>query len=178
MEQHGEEIEPFSEWLLARRPHHVIEIGVRHGGTAERWHEIATGLVIGVDWVGQWSLGEEDTLAKARQMEADLPRYRFVLGDSHSVETRQRVVSALNGEQVDFLFLDGDHTMAGITADWAMYTPLVKHGGCVAMHDIVDTEITRGAGQGVARFWSYFPESRRREFCINGPWGGIGVVEL
>jgi len=37
---------------------------------------------------------------------------------------------------VDVLFIDGDHSYAGIIADWLLYAPLVRPGGIVAFHDM------------------------------------------
>jgi predicted O-methyltransferase YrrM len=36
---------------------------------------------------------------------------------------------------VDFVFIDGDHTYAGLRADWTVWSPLVAPGGVVALHD-------------------------------------------
>lgn len=37
---------------------------------------------------------------------------------------------------MDFLFIDGDHAYEGVKADFEMYSPLVRKGGLVALHDI------------------------------------------
>ena len=39
---------------------------------------------------------------------------------------------------IDFLFIDGDHSEAGVSADIHKYTPFVKVGGCVFLHDYLD----------------------------------------
>jgi hypothetical protein len=36
---------------------------------------------------------------------------------------------------VDFLFIDGDHSYDGVRRDWDDWTPLVREGGRVALHD-------------------------------------------
>jgi hypothetical protein len=36
---------------------------------------------------------------------------------------------------VEFIFIDGDHSWAGIDADWKAWSPLVGLGGIVALHD-------------------------------------------
>ena len=40
------------------------------------------------------------------------------------------------GEELDFLFIDGDHSYAGCKADAVMWLPKVKDGGIVAFHDV------------------------------------------
>lgn len=184
MEQIPGEIWPFAEWLWNRHPHNVLEIGVRHGGTAALWHGLCTGRVVGIDWEGQDSLGKE-TANRANEMESLYDRYRFICGDSRDENTIARGVAALaevGNNSYDFIFIDGDHSYEGVKSDFINYRPLLSTGGCIAFHDIVDTPTTRNAGQGVFRFWSElkaqnYPE-HWKEFCVNGEWGGIGALVL
>jgi predicted O-methyltransferase YrrM len=37
--------------------------------------------------------------------------------------------------QVDLVFIDGDHSYAGVKADVDRFSRLVREGGCLAMHD-------------------------------------------
>ncbi len=179
MEQIPEEIWPFAEWLWNRRPHNVLEIGVRHGGTSALWHGLCTGRVVGIDWEGQDGLGK-DTRKLHTELIRTYPRFESIIGDSKSVYT---IKEADKGESYDFIFIDGDHSYEGVAADFINYRPLLSPGGCIAFHDIVDTPTTRGAGQGVFKFWSEIKSHRLRpvnweEFCVNGEWGGIGAIVL
>lgn len=178
MEQIDAEIWPFAEWLWSRRPHNVLEIGVRHGGTSALWHGLSTGVVVGVDWTGQDSLGQE-TWKRAEELESIYPRFRSVIGDSHSIITKSNVQHELDGRLFDFIFLDGDHSYQGVSKDFDMYFDLLSSGGCIAFHDIVDTETTRGAVQGVSKFWSGLKSQylgKWKEFSTQSEWGGIGVI--
>ncbi|SRR5258706_2937540 len=38
-------------------------------------------------------------------------------------------------DPIDFIFIDGDHSWAGIEHDWKHWTPFVEAGGIVALHD-------------------------------------------
>lgn len=40
---------------------------------------------------------------------------------------------------IDFLFIDGDHSEEGVRKDFEIYSPLVKKGGIIALHDVVYT---------------------------------------
>lgn len=40
-------------------------------------------------------------------------------------------------QQVDFVFIDGDHTYEGVKSDFVQYGPLVRPGGLIAFHDIL-----------------------------------------
>jgi cephalosporin hydroxylase len=60
----------------------------------------------------------------------------IIKGDSHHESAKYEVLSRLQGEPLDFLFLDGDHTLAGVTSDYQMYAPLVRGRGWIRFHDI------------------------------------------
>ena len=46
---------------------------------------------------------------------------------------------ALPEPGVDLLFVDGDHTYEGAASDLTRWSPLVRPGGHVVLHDAVDT---------------------------------------
>ena len=174
-----EEIEAFIDFLRPHTPRRVLEIGAAQGGTAIMFCALAPDLVISVDLPGGYGGGISAEACEARtKTVTDLyPHYRAVLGDSHDPETRDRVLALLGGHPVDVLFIDGDHSYAGVTQDLAMYGPLVKPGGFIAFHDINDTEVHREFGCEVHRLWQELPGGKR-EFNVHGRWGGIGVVQV
>lgn len=100
-------------------------------------------------------------------------RVTLHLADSHLLATR----ALLGFDHFDCVFIDGDHTYAGVSRDWQLYGPLADR--LVAFHDIV------GEGQGrngnvveVPRFWRELVEggSETREIVAEGSVMGIGVV--
>jgi predicted O-methyltransferase YrrM len=38
-------------------------------------------------------------------------------------------------ENVDFIFIDGDHSLEGIQKDWELFSRKVSQGGIIALHD-------------------------------------------
>jgi hypothetical protein len=58
------------------------------------------------------------------------PRGRAVLLRQWSREAARHWTLPL-----DFLFIDGDHSWAGLDGDWRDWTPHVVRGGVVALHD-------------------------------------------
>jgi predicted O-methyltransferase YrrM len=78
---------------------------------------------------------------------------------------------------LDFLFLDADHSYAGVKFDYLHYGPLVRRGGLIALHDILDRPTSQ-----VARLWREIVQSgaRTRELVESPdqPEMGIGVVFL
>jgi len=43
----------------------------------------------------------------------------------------------LEGQQVDFLFIDGDHRYEGLKSDWEAWRDVVAPGGIVGLHDTI-----------------------------------------
>lgn len=82
----------------------------------------------------------------------------------------------------DLVIIDGDHSYAGVRADWQRFARLVAPGGLVALHDVL--EHPPAAGVDVHRFWSELVASPRATVEIadrrpgpaGGQWGGWGIV--
>ena len=72
--------------------------------------------------------------------------------DSHDPETLKRAKEILGNRQIDFLFIDGDHSYEGVKKDFETYSPLVRKGGIIAFHDVAPKGIPELTG-GVPRFW-------------------------
>lgn len=181
MHQHRDEVLPFATWLAQRQPHHIIEIGCLHGGTATMFHGLSTGKVITIDLPdGRFGGADhhytrEKCLDRGKTLFRECPRVRSILGDSHTVAVAEMVAKILNGDRADVLFIDGDHTYAGVRDDYELYAPLVEDGGVIAFHDILDTPLHRAAGCRVDQLWAELP-GRKIVFSIDSAWGGIGVV--
>ena len=67
-------------------------------------------------------------------------------------------IRALADTHIDFLFIDGDHTYEGVKSDFEMYSPLVRSGGLIALHDIVPGP--EGCVGGVPKYWSELKADR------------------
>jgi hypothetical protein len=49
--------------------------------------------------------------------------------------TSQHFSSLYSGEDFDFIFIDGDHSLEGVLTDCRLWLPRLKTGGLLAMHD-------------------------------------------
>lgn len=56
-------------------------------------------------------------------------------------------------EEIALLFIDANHSEAGVRKDLAQWTPKVKVGGVVALHDMFQPSIT-GVAKAVVNWWS------------------------
>ena len=102
-------------------------------------------------------------------------RVELLEADSHDRATLDRVRTLFAGRPVDVLFIDGDHTYAGVRSDYEMYGPLVRDGGVVAFHDIVPgLECDVG---GVPRYWRELKPPDAQELVEDWAQGrnGFGV---
>jgi predicted O-methyltransferase YrrM len=154
--QKRSEILRLTELVRALRPASVCEIGAAGGGTAFLFAHAAAddAAIVSVDLEFERSRREAvRRFARARQ------RLVCLQGDSHAAETVEAVGAALGGRPVDVLYLDGDHSLEGVAADFHLYTPLVRAGGLVVLHDIVPDFRTRYGVEtssdtgGVPLFW-------------------------
>ncbi len=55
--------------------------------------------------------------------------------DQWHVARSQDVGRAWPGPEVDFVFIDGDHSPEGCREDWDVWHPHVRPGGAIAFHD-------------------------------------------
>ncbi len=105
--------------------HAALEIGLAHGGTHLLWRMLFD-RVTSVDMDGA-------TVADfARRAELD-QRSSIVVGSSTDPGTVATVQTSC--DDVDFLFIDGDHSYETVLADYFHYAPLVKPGGLIGFHD-------------------------------------------
>jgi predicted O-methyltransferase YrrM len=110
----------------------VVEIGVLHGANTALLRSVmdAGGTIIGIDPHPPGRLGVSFERWIARREIARYPRGRAVLLRAWSHE------AAVDwSTPIDFLFIDGDHSWAGIERDWRGFSPHVRPGGLVALHD-------------------------------------------
>lgn len=179
--QKAEELAALGEILAARPPGRALEIGTAFGGTLFFLTRLASpeATVVSVDLPGgRFGGGYNDTRAWFyRRFAHRGQRLELLRGDSHSAEMLSEVRSAFGGQPLDYLFIDGDHRHEGVKKDFEMYGPLVKRGGVIAFHDIVDGPAEYVGG--VPRFWREVKRGRRHEeFILDPRQGGYGVGVL
>jgi len=173
--------------VRALRPTTVVEIGVDEGGTLFIWTRASApdAQLIGIDMRPSGRLGRWSPFRLARRSFArGHQRLHLLLArDSHAESTLEAVREVLDGAEIDFLFIDGDHSYEGVRRDFEMYGPLVRNGGIIALHDTWPAACPVGASHpndGVVRFWhELVAEHETSEFTVRSPdCFGIGVVHV
>lgn len=176
------ELTEFARRIKEHAPRVVVEIGTARGGTlfvlcrmaADEAKIISIDLPAGAGGAGypEWKLPILQSLAKQAQS------LRFLRADSHSEETFESVRAELRGQQVDLLFIDGDHTYEGALSDFNRYSQLVRPGGLICMHDVVPNPSTEAIE--VDRVWEHVSKGGQAQ-VIRDPANlakfGIGVLQ-
>ena len=181
MTQVRSEIVELAGILQAFQPRRSLEIGTNYGGTLLMLCTVSPpgARIISVD-LPSGRFGGGYPLRKIplfRRFPKPGQKLHLLRADSHAAETNQRVLRILSGDQLDYLFLDGDNTYDGVRRDFEMYAPLVRSGGIVAFHDIVVHQGEKDCG--VDKFWNEIKQRYRFREIIADPaqgWAGIGVL--
>ncbi len=168
-----EEIVDFLERVRAVQPRRVLEIGTDNGGTLYllSWASAPDARVLSVDVRDYGRLRRQLYRSFGRRGQ----KVEVMRGNSQLETTRDDVRRYFRGAPIDLLFIDGDHAYESVRRDFELYVPLVRPGGLVALHDIVDgPESTVG---GVPRFWREIRSTLRdpAEIVQSRDQGGYGI---
>lgn len=195
-----EEIRGLAEAVAAEEPETVLEIGTLRGGTFYVWsrHLDTAEHLVSLDLPGRDLKQRRDELLHefAPSKEIDVVR-----GNSHEKETFEETAETLEDE-VDFLFVDGDHTYEGVKDDFETYKELTAEDAIVAFHDIVpharkkkeckrrlreydgleDRHVAVGNPDwGVSKFWDEIKDDYETKEIIAHPkqlGKGVGLLYL
>jgi hypothetical protein len=174
--QHPEELAGLIGLMREEGVRSYLEIGARHGDT---FFDVVRSMPAGSAAVavdlpgGRWGTHKSLPHLKAAVRELVGMGYRasFIIGDSRAAGVRQAVM--LRGPY-GLALIDGDHTLAGVTADWENYRKMAR---IVAFHDIVGEGQADKSGNPVEvpGFWCALT-GRRAEYVAEGSGMGIGAV--
>ncbi len=175
------EIVALAKMVEELKPKTVVEIGTSTGGTLFIWSRLSKkdAHLISIDLPG----GENNwayPLWKGsfyRKFAVPPQKMDLIRDDSQTKETLEKVRKMLDGKPIDFLFIDGDHSYQGVKKDYELYSPLVRQGGIIGFHDIVQSPVTTIVGVQV--LWNEIKNGKNFKELVenwNQPWGGIGII--
>ncbi len=172
-QQHYGEIIKATKYIDDHKISTVLEIGTDRGGTLYNWvRNLNPAHVICIDLtISQ----EQQRFFQHFNRQTKIDCFR---ANSQSMDTVRSVSKTIDGD-VDFLFIDGDHTYEGVKADWENYKDVVCPGGIVAFHDIEYSEEENG-WIDVPDFWNEI-KGQYDTVEIRSPiedGGGIGILHL
>ncbi|MBN2131268.1 MAG: class I SAM-dependent methyltransferase [Sedimentisphaerales bacterium] len=167
------EIEEALAVVQPLQPSTFLEIGSANGGSAWLYAGACRpgAHLILVDRCARAHRDHLQTTIAA--LEAEGRRVTLVRGNSRDPEIVETVQKAVGKKKVDALHIDCDHTMPAVQDDWNNYSPLVRPGGIILMHDIG----TRGRECcQVPEFWADVRRDKRVAEIRHGRDKGIGVI--
>lgn len=174
--QKPDEIAEFLELLNSEGVRSYLEIGISHGGS---FHYIGLGLptgsrMVGIEHHGVWTPHLVAAMAALKDAGQDA---EIIWGDSKNPNV---IKQAEERGPYDCVFIDGDHSHAGVAADWRNYGPMAR---IVAFHDIdaehsANWEKLRRRGFGVPEVFRDIKRRHRYVAIVSKaePGMGIGVV--
>lgn len=136
-------------WLRTCGYKYLAEVGVREGNHLKTWMAAKPTCVVAVDlWANTGTKSQNDkdhSQAKCDAMFANLQGYmrdlalqgidlQLLRGDS------VKMAEVIDNDQLDFAYLDADHTYEAVKADIAAWWPKVRPGGTLAGHDYIGIE--------------------------------------
>lgn len=176
------EIVSLMQKLKKRKPKYILEIGTAKGGTLFLSTRIASedAIIISIDLPGGLYFGGYEKWRIPLFNSLALPKQKIHLfrADSHNKITFNQVKTILNGNKIDYLFIDGDHTYNGVRSDFEMYSSLTEPDAIIAFHDIVvhPPELK----VGVNKFWNEIKSLYEYEEIVehwDQKYGGIGILK-
>ncbi len=179
--QKPEELKQLMYLLSEQKPRNILEIGTGLGGTVFALCHIAPAdariISIGMPKSKSGATYSPKGKEKIETYAATSQKLCLVQADSHTRSAKEKILQELEGEQLDFLFIDGDHTLAGVTQDFSDYAGLVRQGGLIALHDIVHDPLNSSCD--VYKFWEAIKGQFDHQEIIDNSsssWAGIGII--
>lgn len=171
IDQEKSEINSLAVLLVQEDIKSYLEIGCRYGGSL--WY-VANRLpkgsrVVGID------VPIDNAQPQLEACVADLKANGY---DAHLLIGNSRdkgiIAQAANLGPYDAIFIDADHTLAGVTADWNNYRQMAC---MIAFHDIAWDGPTKRKPIQVSHLWRIIKNNYRHvEFVAEGSEKGIGVL--
>jgi cephalosporin hydroxylase len=156
--QRPTELAEFLILLRGINPKIVVELGVWKGGMLYAFCNVAP-VVIGIDNY------QDDELP------ASCYGAQMIVGNTHDPDTLSRLMKLLDGEFIDCLFIDADHSYDPAMQDYSMYGPLVRSGGLIVFHDIVSDHPLIHTDQ----VWQELKDDAATEIIDPNPGGLLGA---
>lgn len=92
------------------------------------------------------------------------------------VTTTTRYKKEFPNKTWSYIYIDGDHSYAGVKRDFSYFWPSLTNGGYVLLHDIYTKDLG-GLNYGVKRFWNLLRKSKKYN-CFEIPGDiGLGIIQ-
>ena len=170
--------------IIKIKPKSTLEIGTAQGGTLYLWCQAcaSNAKIVSVDLPGgKFGGGYSNERAKLYQAFArDKQELHLLRENSHTESTQEKVKNIFIGENIDYLFIDGDHTYEGVKNDFLAYGKMVRPGGLIVLHDVMPA--IHNPEIEVNRLWEQIKKCfSTKEYCFEDRKGrklGLGLISV
>jgi len=181
--QKRDEIVSFTEIVSKLQPKVICDIGSSGGGTIRLFSHYAdlNARIISID-IANTEIRQKSYPNLMQESQT----LTMINASSYAPQTVDKVREWLGYDQIDLIFIDGDHEYEGVKKDFENYSPLVRKGGVIGFHDIVEDYKTRYGKETsswvgeVPRYWKEIKNKfSKTEQLIEDPdqdGFGIGVI--
>ncbi len=152
----------------------VVEIGVFEGAST-------SAFLLGVKECGGhvFSIDVDLYGKQPGKLFPNTPEWTFI--NANSFQCANIILPALPPE-FDVLFVDGSHEYEDVKLDLSLYSPRVKKGGLILVHDICPPDQKEYPGgiyfEGVRRAFDEFVKEMGFDFEIREQSYGLGVIHV
>ena len=114
----------------AHSARNIVEIGCFEGATAMALATSTQGQVYSIDLFtrGRAGICFGYWIVRTQLVKMRIDNVHLIAASSQEAARKIHI-------EIDFLFIDGDHSRKGVERDWSDWYPKVKVGGVIAMHD-------------------------------------------
>jgi predicted O-methyltransferase YrrM len=126
---------------IKKKEINYVEIGCYAGGSACLMLQRKETNVISID-IGE-PISEEVVLNNIKKHNIHKNNFSYIKGNSQILETKERLKSIMNEykyQEIDILFIDGDHSFNSIHNDFNLYEDLVSIDGYIVFDDYNDSQ--------------------------------------
>ncbi|MBA7617089.1 hypothetical protein ES703_24397 [subsurface metagenome] len=171
--QNREEFEKLIHIFRNLDPSRILEIGTYKGGSLYVFSRQKKDMeIVSVDYPMKGERLKWFKYLMIKNIPTKKQKLHLLKMNSHEPGILKKVKDIFKGRKIDFLFIDADHSYAGVKSDFNMYSPLVRKGGIIGLHDIASKK-------GVIKFWNEIKREYNSEEILaanKNDWIGIGVI--
>lgn len=175
IQQNKEELIKFIDVLLNSNTKKCLEIGLGFfGSTHFLWRQFYENVIT-----------IEKNFERIREFGRNMKKYYgdWVLNDGRSLffvgfSNDEKIIADVYSkvDEVDLLFIDGNHSYQSVLCDFLLYYPLVKKGGIIAFHDTALSEDNMGVPQLITEIRTgKYTNGKRINMIdiVENKWSGI-----
>jgi predicted O-methyltransferase YrrM len=185
--QYIPEFEILLDFYIALKAKSILEIGSYYGASLHHWlhYSAKNAKVISIDLPISEFCGPDDPRCKIQEdaianewkswTKINNDKLYLIQDFSQKESVAKEVHKLIDNVFFDFVFIDGNHMYDAVKRDFQLYSPYVRKGGLIVLHDIGYAE-----EGGVSKLWDELRvEYKHHELRMHpNKEKGIGIIAV